>query len=132
VAFDERLAERVRALLDGQPDAVEQRMFGGVAFLVAGNMCCGVLKDDLIVRLGPDQADELLQSEPGVRPFDVTGRPMRGWLFVGPEATDDDADLVRWVDRAEGFASSLPPKQRPSGEGPNPIGVRGRARKAAG
>ena len=85
-------------------------MFGGIAFLVAGNMCCGVLRDDLIVRLGRDTADALLGSAPGVREFDVTGRPMRGWLFVGPEAVAEDEDLAAWVDRAETFASSLPPK----------------------
>ena len=73
-------------------------------------MCCGVLRDDLIVRLGRDTADQLLESAPGVREFDVTGRPMRGWLFVGPEAVAEDEDLAAWVDRAETFASSLPPK----------------------
>jgi TfoX N-terminal domain len=110
MAFDEQLAGRVRELLDGQPDVTERRMFGGIAFLIAGNMCCGVLRDDLIVRLGRDTADQLLGSAPGVREFDVTGRPMRGWLFVGPEAVAEDEDLAAWVDRAESFASSLPPK----------------------
>ena len=86
-------------------------MFGGIAFLVAGNMCCGVL------RRRPDRAPRprtrrtsCWSPSPGVRPFDVTGRPMRGWLFVGPEAVAEDADLAAWVDRAETFASSLPPK----------------------
>ena len=110
MAFDEDLARRVREMLDGQPDVTERKMFGGIAFLVGGNMCCGVLGEDLIVRLDPGDAAALLQSEPGVRPFDVTGRPMRGWLFVAPEATADDRGLERWVDRAETFASSLPPK----------------------
>ena len=100
VAFDEQLAQRVRALLDGQPDVAERRMFGGIAFLVAGNMCCGVMRDDLIVRLDRDTADQLLESDPGVREFDFTGRPMRGWLFVAPEAVAEDADLAAWVDRA--------------------------------
>jgi TfoX/Sxy family transcriptional regulator of competence genes len=85
-------------------------MFGGIAFMVAGNMCCGVLGDDLIVRLDRQTAEELLASVPGVREFDVTGRPMRGWLFVSPAATQGDRDLERWVDRAETYASSLPPK----------------------
>ena len=110
MAFDEELAHRVRRLLDGQPDTAERKMFGGIAFLIAGNMCCGVLGEDLIVRLAPDDAAALMASEPGTRPFGVTGRPMRGWLFVAPEATGEDADLERWVDRAESFASSLPPK----------------------
>ncbi|HZO61039.1 MAG TPA: TfoX/Sxy family protein [Solirubrobacterales bacterium] len=111
MAFDESLAHRVRTLLEGQPDVTERRMFGGIAFLVAGNMCCGVLGDDLIVRLDRDTAAELLGSERGVREFDVTGRPMRGWLFVGPDAVAEDEDLAAWVDRAESFASSLPAKQ---------------------
>jgi TfoX N-terminal domain len=110
VAFDETLASRVRALLDGRTDVDERRMFGGIAFLVGGNMCCGVNGDDLIARLGRDEGDALLASEPGARPMDFTGRPMRGWLFVGPEATAEDADLERWVRRCEAFAASLPPK----------------------
>ena len=110
MAFDEHLAGRVRDLLDGQPEVTERRMFGGIAFLIAGNMCCAVLRDDLIVRLDRDTAAELLESAAGMREFDVTGRPMRGWLFVGPEAIAEDEDLATWVDRAESFASSLPPK----------------------
>lgn len=110
MAFDEGLAERIRALLEARPDLGEQLMFGGIAFMVGGNMCCGVNGDDLVVRLDPDRADELLESEAGVRPFDMTGRPMRGWLMVAPEATAEDADLEPWVRRAEEFASSLPPK----------------------
>jgi hypothetical protein len=110
MAFDEQLAQRVRGLLDGQPDVTERKIFGGIAFLVANNMCCGVLRDELIVRLDRDTANDLLASARGVREFDVTGRPMRGWLFVGPEAVSEDEDLATWVDRAESFASSLPPK----------------------
>jgi TfoX/Sxy family transcriptional regulator of competence genes len=110
VAFDEHLAQRVRALLDARADVDERMMFGGIGFLVAGNMCCGVHGEELIVRLDPDEAGELLASEGGARPMDITGRPMRGWLLVAPEATAEDADLERWVRRAEVFASSLPPK----------------------
>ena len=110
MAFDEDLARRVRSLLDGQPDVSERKMFGGIGFMVGGNMCCGVIGDDLIVRLEPAQADELLASESGARPFDFTGRPMRGWLFVALSAVAEDADLEQWVGRAEDFASSLPAK----------------------
>jgi TfoX/Sxy family transcriptional regulator of competence genes len=110
VPFDEDLAGRVRALLDGRSDVDERRMFGGIGFLVAGNMCCGVHGDELIVRLEPDEAVELRRSVSDARPMDLTGRPMRGWLFVAAEATAEDADLVSWVRRAEAFASSLPPK----------------------
>ena len=110
MAYDERLAERVRSLLDARADVDERNMFGGIAFLVAGNMCVGVNGDDLIVRLTPEEGDALIASEPGARPMDFTGRPMRGWLFVSADATAEDADLERWVRRAEAFASSLPPK----------------------
>ncbi len=110
MAYDEGLTQRVRAVLDVRPDVVERKMFGGIAFLIAGNMCCGVLGDDLIVRLDPEHAGALTSPEHGTRPFDVTGRPMRGWLFVAPEATAEDADLEQWLERAEDFASSLPPK----------------------
>ena len=110
MAYDEQLADRIRGLLDARSDVDERNMFGGIAFLLAGNMCIGVNGEDVIARLEPAAADELLGSEPGVRPMDFTGRPMRGWLFVAPEATAEAADLERWVRRCEAFASSLPPK----------------------
>ena len=109
MAYDEGLAERVRGLLDGRSDVVDKRMFGGIAFLIAGNMACGVSGDDLIVRVDRDESEALL-AEPGARRFDMTGRPMKGWLLVAPEATADDGDLERWVRRGEQFAASLPPK----------------------
>jgi TfoX/Sxy family transcriptional regulator of competence genes len=109
MAFDEGLAERIRGVLDARSDVDERRMFGGIAFLVAGNMACGVMRDDLMVRMEPDAA-AALESEPGVRRFDMGGRPMKGWLLVAPEATADDGDLERWVRRGEDFAASLPPK----------------------
>jgi hypothetical protein len=110
MSFDQALADRTRAVLGRRTDVDERKMFGGVAFLIAGNMCCGVNGEDLVVRLEPGDAEGLLVSEAGARPMDITGRPMRGWLFVAPEATGEDADLERWVRRAEAFASSLPPK----------------------
>ena len=109
MAFDERLAERIRRVLGDRVDVDERLMFGGAGFLVAGNMCCGVIGEELIVRLEQEEAEELVGGE-GVRPFDFTGRPMKGWLFVAPEAIAEDADLERWVGRAEEFAASLPPK----------------------
>jgi TfoX/Sxy family transcriptional regulator of competence genes len=109
MAFDEGLAERIRGVLDARSDVDERKMFGGIGFLVAGNMACGVMRDDLMVRMEPDVA-AALESEPGVRRFDMGGRPMKGWLLVAPEATADDGDLERWVRRGEEFAASLPPK----------------------
>jgi TfoX/Sxy family transcriptional regulator of competence genes len=110
MAFDDGLAARVRDLLDNRSDVEDKRMFGGLAFLVAGNMACGVHGEDLIVRVDRDDAEGLIGSEPGARPFDMTGRPMRGWILVAPEATADDGDLERWVRRGERYAASLPPK----------------------
>lgn len=109
MAFDEGLAQRVRALLDRRSDVADKQMFGGIAFLIAGNMACGVSGEELIVRVDREESEQLL-GEPGVRRFDMTGRPMKGWLLVAPEVTADDGDLERWVRRGEEFAASLPPK----------------------
>ena len=109
MAYDEQLAERVRSLLADRADLSERRMFGGIGFMLGGNMCCGVHGDELILRLGEDGADEALE-DPHARPFDMTGRPMKGWLLVAPAALETDEGLRRWVDPAIEFASSLPPK----------------------
>ena len=109
MAYDEALAERLRAVLGVRSDVDERKMFGGIAFLVAGNMACGVMGDDLMVRMDPSDA-EALESQPGARRFDMGGRPMTGWLLVASEVTADDGTLERWVKRGEEFAASLPPK----------------------
>lgn len=108
--YDEVLAERVRALLANREGFTERKMFGGIGFMLRGNMAGGVSSQgDLIVRLGPDEYEGAL-DEPGARPFDMTGRPMTGWLLVGRDATADDKTLRRWVDRGAAYALSLPPK----------------------
>jgi TfoX/Sxy family transcriptional regulator of competence genes len=109
MAFDEGLAARIRGVLDSRADVDERKMFGGIAYLVAGNMACGVMGEDLMVRMAPGDA-AALESEPGARRFDMGGRPMKGWLLVAPEITADDGELERWVRRGEKFAASLPPK----------------------
>ncbi|MER5215688.1 TfoX/Sxy family protein [Streptomyces sp. NPDC002838] len=109
MAYDEGLAERVRQRLGADPDVTEKRMFGGIAFLHRGNMAVGVSGDDLMVRVGPDNTDAAL-ARPGTRVFDMTGRPMRGWILVaGATLTEDDA-LGAWIDEGRAFAESLPPK----------------------
>jgi TfoX/Sxy family transcriptional regulator of competence genes len=108
--FDEHLAGRVRTMLDTRSDVDERRMFGGAAFLVAGNLCCGVYGDELIARVGAEEAERLLAGEPEAHPFDMTGRPMRAWVAVDASAVVEDDELGRWVRRAEAFASSLPAK----------------------
>jgi TfoX/Sxy family transcriptional regulator of competence genes len=109
MAFDGDLAARVREVLDRVRGVEERRMFGSLCFLLNGNLLVGVWQDALIARLGPDQAAEALR-EPHVRRFDVTGKPMKGWVLVGPEGVEDDARLRDWVDRATEFVATLPPK----------------------
>jgi TfoX/Sxy family transcriptional regulator of competence genes len=109
VAYDETLAERARQVLSAREDVVERKMFGGIAWMVAGNMACGVLGDELVVRVGPDDTDKAL-AEAHTRPFEMGGRTSRGFVLVAPEATADEADLAGWVDAGADFAASLPPK----------------------
>jgi TfoX/Sxy family transcriptional regulator of competence genes len=107
--YDEILAGRIRDELGQQPGLVEKKMFGGVGFLVHGNMACGVNKDMLIVRVGPEAYEESLQY-PHTRPFDFTGRAMKGWVMVEPAGLASDADLKEWVAQGLNFALTLPPK----------------------
>ena len=109
MAFDAALADRIRRRLGKRAGLTEKKMFGGFAFLLRGNMCCGVHGQDMIVRLDPEQSDKALR-EPHARVFDLTGRPMKGWLLVGPKGLASEADLGRWVDVAAGYAESLPAK----------------------
>jgi TfoX/Sxy family transcriptional regulator of competence genes len=108
VAYDEKLAARVRALLADRKNVSERTMFGGLTFMVAGHMCCGVNDDELIVRLDPDREDDAL-AKPHARPMDFTGRPMRGFVTVRPEGLKG-AQLGRWVREAVARAESMPPK----------------------
>ncbi len=107
--YDESLAERIRPLISRRRGAAEKKMFGGVGFLLNGNMCCGVWKKSLIARIGPATYESMLE-EPFVREFDITGRPMKGWVMVEPEGIADDEDLKSWVTRAANFTGSLPAK----------------------
>jgi TfoX/Sxy family transcriptional regulator of competence genes len=109
VAYDEELAGRVRAMLEGQAGLSERKMFGGIAFMLNGNMVCGVVKDDLMVRVGAANHEEAL-ARPHARPMDFTNRPMKGMVFVGPTGVDSDQHLKSWVDLGLGYAASLPPK----------------------
>jgi len=108
MAYDEKLASRVRALLADRSDVREQKMFGGLTFMVGGNMCCGVNGDELIVRLDPEREDEAL-ARPHARPMDLTGRPLRGFITVAPGGLKGER-LGRWVREAVARADSLPPK----------------------
>ena len=109
MAFDERLAGRIRKRLGKRVGFVEKKMFGGIAFLLNGNMCCGLHGNEMIVRLDPQQTDKAL-SERHTRLFDLTGRPMKGWILVEPKGLATDRQLGKWVGVATKYAASLPPK----------------------
>lgn len=107
--YNEKLAERIRRALARHRGITEKKMFGGVAFLLRGHMCCGAVKDNLVVRVGPERYQEAL-VEPHARPMDFTGRPLRGFVFVAPGGHKTDKALAKWVTKAVDFASSLPAK----------------------
>ncbi len=109
MAFDEKLAARVRAFVGAELGIAEKRMFGGLAFLLDGNMSAGVHGGDLIVRIAPE-ATELALKQPGARVFDLTGRPMKGWILVAGGSVPDKKSLSRWVGQGIAFARSLPAK----------------------
>jgi len=106
--YNEALADRVRLVLASWEPFSERKMFGGLAFLIGGNMACGITGDDLMVRTGPKQYESAL-AKPHVRPMEFTGRPMRGMVWVGPEG-QAEGDLERWVALGREFAAALPPK----------------------
>lgn len=107
--YDEMLAARIRTALGPLPELDEKKMFGGIGFLVNGNMACGVHKNDLIVRVGPARYEAAL-SCPHTRPFDMTGRPMTSWVMVEPQGCETEADLKAWIKQGLAFARSLPGK----------------------
>ena len=109
MAYDEALAERVRKVLRRRKGITEQKMFGGLAFLLRGNMCCGVIGKNLVLRLGEEGAAEAL-VEAHTRPMDFTGRPMKTMIYVAPEGCASDEALERWVGDALEFVSTLPAK----------------------
>jgi TfoX/Sxy family transcriptional regulator of competence genes len=109
MAFDQGLAQRLREQLAATGGVTEKQMFGGLAFLVDGNMCVGVIGEELIARVGLDATDAALER-PGSRLFDFSGRPMKGWITVAPDALEDDDALAGWIDDALGFVRTLPPK----------------------
>lgn len=109
MAFNELLARRIRAVLARRKGIAEKKMFGGVGFLLNGNICVGVWKDSLIVRMAPDDAEAAL-LEPHAGPFDITGRPMKGWLLIRPDGIREDTHLSDWIQRAVSFVSKLEPK----------------------
>lgn len=109
MAYDKGLAQRVREQLERRTSPEEKKMFGGICFMVDGHMCCGILEDRLMARVGPEVYEACLQ-EANTAPMDFTGRPMKGMIFVSPAGTASDADLENWLERCLKFVNSLPPR----------------------
>ena len=111
MSYDETLASRVRRVLANRSDIDEKAMFGGLAFMLGGHMCCGLVQSKLMVRVDPSAYDRLLR-EPHAKPMDFTGRPMRGFLYVDPAGLVSLPALEKWIARAVQYAESKPPKSR--------------------
>jgi TfoX/Sxy family transcriptional regulator of competence genes len=109
MAFSEALAQRVRRRLARRKHVEAKAMFGGLGFLLNGNLLVGIWKESLVVRLGPDASGDALR-EPHVGAFDITGRAMKGWVLVAPQGVEDDDQLRGWIERAVKFVGKLPPK----------------------
>jgi len=109
MAYNEGLAQRVRVVLEGKSGLVEKKMFGGVCFLLCGNMACGILNESLIVRVGPEKYENALKL-PHTRKFDTTGKPMKGWVMVSPEGHNTAESLSYWIEQGVAFALTLPMK----------------------
>ena len=111
MAYDEKLAGRVRQLLRRKPALTERKMFGGICFMLRGNMCCGVLDEELIVRVAPEEYPTAL-ARPHVHAFDFTGKPMKGFVVVRPRGCASDPALKEWVSHGVRFARALTPKAK--------------------
>lgn len=109
MAFDEFLAERVRRTIGPRRGITEKKMFGGLGFMLSGNMACGIVGEKLMLRLGEDGAEAAMR-EPHVKPMDFTGKPIKTMIFVEPEGLEGDAELACWVGKALVFARALPKK----------------------
>ena len=109
MAYDERLDARIGEVVSGWAGISSRQMFGGVCHLLHGNMVAGVWKEFLILRLGEDAAD-YARELPHVRPFDITGRPMKGWVMIEPAGIRSSAQLKKWLEQAKTFVETLPPK----------------------
>jgi TfoX/Sxy family transcriptional regulator of competence genes len=106
MAYDEELEGRIRRAVADREDISDKKMFGGVAFLLDGKMFCGIVNEDLMVRVGPEAHEKAL-SEPHVRPMDFTGRPMKGYVYVDPAGTKTDKMVARWVERGLKFVATV-------------------------
>jgi len=109
MAYDEKLAERLSSLVKGRKGFAEKKMFGGMAFMLNGNMCFGVHKDSLVIRTNEESANSSLKRK-NVKPFDITGRPMKGWIMISKDGTKTKENLDKWTSLAIKFVKTLPKK----------------------
>ncbi|MDQ7781460.1 MAG: TfoX/Sxy family protein [Desulfomonilaceae bacterium] len=107
--YNEHIEKRILNIISDWDNTDRKKMFGGICHLIQGNMFCGVYKDLLILRLGVEGAGKALET-PFVRPFDITGRPMKGWVMVEEQGFRTEQSLRKWLEQAKAFASTLPPK----------------------
>lgn len=110
MAYDKGLTQRIREQLQERPDVEEKKMFGGLCFMVSNHMCCGIMDDALLARVGPDRYDESL-SKDHVTQMDFTGRPMKGFVVVEAAGLSSDSELAEWIITCLDFVKSLPPKK---------------------
>ena len=109
MVYSEHLADRTRSALAATADLQERKMFGGLAFMVNGHMCCGIVGEELMVRVGPDLYESSL-AQPHTRKMDFTGKPLKGMVYVGSEGIESEKQLGQWVQRCLAYISTLPPK----------------------
>ena len=117
MAYDEKVAERIRKVVGPRADVTERKMFGGIAFLLDGKMFCGIATADLMVRVGPERYEAAL-ARPHVRPMDFTGRPLKGYVFVSMSGLRSEAALEKWVDEAIAFVATVPKSRKKSAKKP--------------
>jgi len=110
MAYDEGLAERIREYFEDRIDIVEKKMFGGLCFMVRDHMCCGIVHDTLMTRVGPDNYEACLKKK-HAREMDFTGKALKGMVYVSPEGLEEDDDLIEWLNYCTTFVGSLPPKK---------------------
>ena len=110
MAFDEGLAERIRDVFQGRLDVAEKKMFGGLCFMVQDHMCCGIVEDRLMLRVGPEQYESCL-AEPHAHEMDFTGKPLKGMIYVDGAGIEQDSELKDWISKGLAFVESLPPKK---------------------
>jgi TfoX/Sxy family transcriptional regulator of competence genes len=123
MGYDEKLAQRLRKILGLRSGMTEKKMFGGLAFLFNGHMFCGIINEDLMVRVGPQQYEAAL-AQPHARPMDFTGRPLNGYVYVAPAGYQRTSALEQWVQRGMAFVATLPPKTTPADKSRKPRALR--------